>query len=249
MSITKAQINFIKGLSDKKNRASQNLFVIEGPKIIIEIIEKGIIPQQVWATEKYFSSIKNVFISVEPISGLNLEKIAQQKNPAGALALVKISDLEGHVLKRKKTGISLFLDTIQDPGNLGTIIRSADWFGCEAVICSSKTVDFLNYKVVQASMGSVFNIPVLYVEPESWLKEKVNLGFNLYATHLQGEDLFPIMPKLPAIIMVGNESKGLAASLSKYSKKLIKIPSYGSAESLNAAVACSIVLADFRRKI
>jgi TrmH family RNA methyltransferase len=242
MSISKSTQSFVKQLALKKYRLMHNSFVVEGPKIITELIGKGFIPQQLWATEKHISIFS---VSGEPISEGDMKKISSQKSPSGALAVFSSTIFEKAWQKRKKSGLFVYLDGIQDPGNLGTIIRTADWFGVEEIFANEGTADIENQKVIQASMGSVFNLPTTYVKRDNWFNQ--NKGLNFYATHLNGENMYPLKPQKPAVILIGNESKGLHSSLINEQTKLLKIPGYGQAESLNAAIATGIVLAEFRR--
>jgi TrmH family RNA methyltransferase len=141
-------------------------------------------------------------------------------------------------------GFFIGLENLQDPGNMGTIIRSAEWFGVKAIFCTENTVDIYNPKVVQASMGSVFRIPVLYLDLNRLLLE--NTDTNSYAAVLEGKNVYETTFSKNAILLIGNESKGLSSEIVKQCKYKITIPSFGKADSLNAAVACSVLLGFMR---
>jgi len=140
--------------------------------------------------------------------------------------------------------ISLILDDIQDPGNLGTIIRNADWFGIENIICSENCVDCYNPKVVQSTMGSLSRVNIVYTDLISFIKKKV--GISLYAAALSGTSIYKIEKIKEAFILIGNESKGVHEDILKLATHKITIPKYGHAESLNAAVASGIILAQLK---
>ncbi|MGY6562689.1 MAG: TrmH family RNA methyltransferase [Luteibaculaceae bacterium] len=246
MPISNSEIALVKQLHAKKYRKQHQLVVVEGPKIISELLEKGIKPTKFWATENII--LTHNFLTAEPIGSGAMQKISTQKSPAGALALLDASLFETLWQKRKTTNLRLFLDGIQDPGNLGTIIRTADWFGVDAIYANIGTADIENQKVIQASMGSVFNVPFHYITNQEDFVEQHKNDFQFYATHLQGEDINRITLVKPAIICIGNESKGLNEFLTQACDKKIKIPNFGAAESLNAAVATGIVLAGFNRE-
>jgi TrmH family RNA methyltransferase len=177
------------------------------------------------------------------ISEDELKKISQLTTPNEVLALVSKPT---HVDKIDLLhGITVMLDEIQDPGNLGTIIRSCDWFGIKNIVCSPRTVDAFNTKVIQASMGSIMRINIFYEELMDVIDEFKTIP--LYAAELSGQSIFDLKFRSPAILVIGNEARGVSPNISLRSTHKISIPSYGHAESLNAAIATSIILSSMTK--
>jgi len=234
--ITKAQVKHIHSLEDKKYRYKCNEFVVEGEKMLQELINSSLTINCIYATKDWIEKnqkIKNILI--EEVHDYELEKISSLSTPNLALATVQIPANKAVSPK----GISLVLDRIQDPGNLGSIIRIADWFGIDTVYCSEDTVDVFNAKVVQASMGSVFRIKTQYVNIEELLT--TNNQIPSYAAILNGEDICAHKSIQKGFIIVGNESKGVSNSIINLSTHKISIQRKGQAESLNAAIATGII--------
>ncbi|MEP6700840.1 MAG: RNA methyltransferase, partial [Bacteroidota bacterium] len=175
---------------------------------------------------------------VTEITEKELERISQLKTPNKVLAIVQQFDNSGAIDTKNK--ISLVLDNVQDPGNLGTIIRTADWFGIEQIICSPDTADVYNSKVVQATMGSIVRVRVFYTDLGKWLAEQKEVP--IYAAVLGGQDVTGIKKISEAIIVFGNESKGISPEILQLVKTKLTIPKKGKAESLNVAVATGIIL-------
>ena len=237
--ISKNQIKFIKSLSLKKNRVKAQLFVAEGEKIVNELLNSKFEIEHIYAT-KNFSGINSNQNS--PITVLNNEELSRLSNltsPNNVLAIVKISqkELENNI------GISLVLDDVNDPGNLGTIIRICDWFGVTQLICSNSTVDCYNSKVVQAAMGSLFRVNIKYLDLATYLAD---IDTPIYGAYMNGVDVKgQEFPKQAHLIM-GNEANGISESVSKYITNKVSIKNIGkNAESLNVAVATSILLHEF----
>jgi TrmH family RNA methyltransferase len=234
--ITKAQVKHIHSLEDKKYRYKCNEFVVEGEKMLQELINSSLTINCIYATKDWIEKnqkIKNIHI--EEVQAYELEKMSSLSTPNLALATVQIPAKEAVSPK----GISLVLDRIQDPGNLGSIIRIADWFGIDTVYCSEDTVDVFNTKVVQASMGSVFRIKTQYVNIEELLT--TNNQIPSYAAILNGENISAHKSIQKGFIIVGNESKGVSPSIINLSTHKISIQRKGQAESLNAAIATGII--------
>jgi TrmH family RNA methyltransferase len=177
-------------------------------------------------------------ITVVEIEEKDLERISQLKTPNKALAVVKKFETPS-AMKAKGT-VSLVMDTIQDPGNMGTIIRIADWFGVEQIICSDESADIYNPKVVQSTMGSITRVKVLYTDLINWVSQQRDI--RIYAAALEGRDVTAMDKITEGIIIIGNESKGISPALFKLANVKIHIPQKGKAESLNAAVATGIIL-------
>ena len=176
-------------------------------------------------------------ISVTAINETELERISQLTTPNKVLAIVKKFETNEPGIKER---ISLVLDAIRDPGNLGTIIRIADWFGISQIICSADCADMYNSKVVQATMGSIARVNVFYTDLPVWLKQRS--GVRIYAAMLEGKDVTKMSTIKEGLIIIGNESMGIDKEVLQYANEKISIPRKGSAESLNAAVATGIIL-------
>jgi RNA methyltransferase, TrmH family len=238
--ISKSQIKYIQSLGQKKQRDELGLFIAEGPKLVSELLQqKETVAEQVFATGDWLKENQQHTLNVEciEITDEELERISQLTTPNRVVAIVKKFVAIHPIVKGK---ISLALDTIQDPGNLGTIIRTADWFGIENIICSEDCADLYNPKVVQATMGSIARVKVFYTPLTEWMKKQNDI--RVYASALEGKNVTK-MSRLPeGIILIGNESKGISSELLQRSNEKITIPQKGKAESLNAAVATGIIL-------
>jgi TrmH family RNA methyltransferase len=225
-------------LSHKKFRDELKLFIAEGPKIVGELIQ--LIPQQIetiYALKEWIASNKRLIkeAKVAEVNAIELQRISQLQSSNQVIAVIK-------KLPSKKPGASsftLYLDTIQDPGNFGTIVRSADWFGIKNIVCSSGCADVYNPKVVQSTMASIARVNVYYDENEEWLKEQT---VPILAATLHGNSLYDRSAMKEGILIVGNESKGVRKEILQYATEQITIPKKGEAESLNAAVATGIIL-------
>jgi TrmH family RNA methyltransferase len=236
----KQKAKYIQSLGQKKHRDAEGLFIAEGPKVVEELLQSA--PQYVkevyavkeWLKENSRHSQKEKFVEV---SEEELEKISQLKTPHLVVAVVRKFDEAKIEVKGK---ISLVLDTIQDPGNLGTIIRIADWFAVELIICSDDCADVYNPKVVQATMGSIARVKVFYTDLPSWLRQQKDI--RKYAAALEGKDITKMPALNEALIIIGNESKGIHEEILALTNEKITIPQKGKAESLNAAVATGIIL-------
>ena len=245
--LSKKIVKYIQSLSHKKFRDEDDVFIAEGPKIVSEFLLSQNIQCNFICAEKQW------LVENEPLlKGLEsqdifetdedgLKSISSQKSPNKVIGIfnkkpvVENPDLSGK--------ISIMLDYLQDPGNMGTIIRIADWFAIENIICSSNTVDCYNPKVVQSTVGSLARINILYTDLRSFILKNRNI--NIYATTLHGTPVFE-MPKIKeGIILIGNEAKGVLGELLELSSHQITIPRYGHAESLNAAVATAIIISTF----
>jgi RNA methyltransferase, TrmH family len=255
--LSKNQIKYITSLKQKKFREEHNLFIAEGTKIVSELLTSSIAVKQIYATSEFLrnNKIENTIERFE-IKANELERISALHTPNEVLAVCEIPTyhLETNTLKDKLT---LVLDNIQDPGNLGTIIRIADWFAIEDIICSPTTADIYNPKVVQSTMGSIARIKIHYTDLESFLQSSIiNLQLPIYGAVLNGKNIYKSQLPQNALIIIGNESKGISEKLIPFITNEISIPSFsqlktntGEAESLNAAIATSIICSEFRRSI
>jgi TrmH family RNA methyltransferase len=237
----KSQAKYIQSLGQKKVRDEAGLFIAEGPKIVSEILTMAkdeVV--QLFALEEWITQNVKACAGIDtiPVSEIELGKISQMTTPNKVLATVR---KPGHepTLSAKGT-VSLVLDTIQDPGNLGTIIRIADWFNIRQVICSRECADVYSPKVVQSTMGSIMRVQTQYTDLVQWLDQQHEV--NIYAASLRGEDITTMKKISEGVIVIGNESKGIGDEIMKAVDVKITIPGKGGAESLNAAVATGIIL-------
>lgn len=241
--VTKSQIKLITSLQQKKFRIKHQLFFVEGTKVIQEFYQAG------WKLHSLFTTS---IISGLPesktteISSTDLKKISALKSPNTALAVFEISAPKNYTNK----GIQVALDDVRDPGNLGTIIRLCDWFGVQHLICSDNTVDCYNPKVLQASMGSLARVNVLYTKLETFFTNENSLP--VYGAFMEGQSVYEEQLPDEAILLMGNEGKGISEQLERYLTKKVSIPQFGNSnetESLNVAMATSILLSEFHRSI
>ncbi len=232
-------IKFIKSLQQKKFRIESGLFVVEGEKIVDEAL--NFVPEFIECV--YHTSDYNIAPNERPqeiITNKELSRISSLKNPNKCLALIqtgfrpKVSD--------KNIG-TLILDGIQDPGNLGTIIRTADWFGIKKIVCSEDTVDIFNPKVLQSTMGSIFHIQISYTNILDYLSKA---NGNIYGAVLDGNSFNHVAFENDPIIVIGNESKGISSEVKALLTHPITIEKIGQAESLNAGIATGIILSKWR---
>ncbi|MCG1037273.1 TrmH family RNA methyltransferase [Polaribacter sargassicola] len=241
MNISKNQLKLITSLSQKKYRQKHKLFIAEGVKVVEELLNSSFEVETLFCTEDFVSDFSKDKIST--ISEIDLKKISSLKTPNKVLGLFKIPDEE--LLKDK--GLVVALDAINDPGNLGTIIRLCDWFGVDELICSKDTVDCYNQKVVQASMGSLKRISIKYLDLADYLT-KTNLP--TFIADMDGENVYKSTLPKEGILIMGNEANGVSDNLKKLISNKISIPRFGitqETESLNVATATAILLSEFKR--
>ena len=239
--ISKNQVKYIQSLGQKKSRDEEKRFIAEGPKLVNELLTaENCRVVQVYALKGWIDERSNAKEDAEviEISNGELEKISQLTTPNQVVAIVEKIQWKNDA--PIKGNVSLALDRIQDPGNMGTIIRLADWFGIKNIFCSTDCVDLYNPKVVQSSMGSISRVRVEYMNIESLLKG--NKEVRIYAAVLNGRDITKMEKINEGIILIGNESKGINEELLRFANVQITIPGKGKAESLNAAVATGIIL-------
>ena len=232
--ISKKNIKLIKSLRSKKNRFIHKLFVVEGKKSIAELLKSDYDIYCLFATANWIRENPNS--GAVEVSDVELKKISNQNNPNEVLALVKIKRLSLF----NEDGIVLVLDNINDPGNMGTIIRTCDWYGIRSIVCSINSVDIYNPKVVQAAMGSIFRVFIIYVDLFEYLKSVKN---PIYGAFLNGENVKEVSFQKNLHLVLGNEADGINNKISTLVNKKIKIKNIGNtADSLNVAVATSILL-------
>ena len=245
--LSKAQISLIASLQTKKFRLQHNLFVVEGIKSVLEFVHSAYKVQKIYATVEAATKLGKIphNIKLEEINAQEFSKISSLKTPQGALALVEIpenKELNPTYLQGKH---SLLLDDVQDPGNLGTIIRTAEWFGIEHIICSLGTVDAYNPKVVQATMGSLSRVNLYYIDIEKFIDQN---KIPTFGALLNGQSIYHTDFGQEGIIIMGNEGNGIRQNLIPNIDTKVTIPRIGNAESLNVAVATTIFCSELSRQ-
>jgi RNA methyltransferase, TrmH family len=239
--ISKSQVKYIQSLGQKKHRDEEQVFVAEGPRLVTDLLQsKNVVITQLYAVSDWLAANEELLkdINTSAVLDRELESLSQLKTPNKVIAIVRKFEQKQFV---PQGNISLLLDTIQDPGNLGTIIRIADWFGVNHIVCSNDSADMYNSKVVQATMGSIARVQVYYTELYEWLAKHSEV--RVYATMLEGQDVTKMSTINEGVIIIGNEAKGIDEHLLEFANEKITIPKKGKADSLNAAVATGIVLA------
>lgn len=246
--LTKNQIKLIKSLSEKKNRVELGLFLVEGEKSVLELLNSDFKIDLILTTTEFFDKhgekIREKSDSYEIVNQSELEKIGTFETNDSALAVVK--QKENTEPKTEQDNITLVLDEIKDPGNLGTIIRIADWYGIKNIIASKETVDFYNPKVITATKGSFTRINIFYTDIKDFLSKQ---KLPILGAFLDGENVHKIKFPQKGIIVMGNESNGIKKEIEKVITQKITIPSYGKAESLNVAIATAIILDNWKRDL
>jgi TrmH family RNA methyltransferase len=245
--LSKNEVKTIQTLSQKKGRKETGMFLAEGVKIVNELLQS--FPDQLvrlYATEVFFTehSIKPDEDRFKQISEAELEKISSLQTPNQVLAIVHQFKADG-LLSAPEEWI-LALDGIRDPGNMGTIIRMADWFGIPSILCSPDCVDVYNSKVVQASMGSLFRVQIQEVDLVTALPR---LQLPVIAAALSGNRLNQFAFPSTGVLLIGNEGEGIRPELASLISNRVTIPAYGNAESLNAAIATGILLWELKRSL
>lgn len=242
MSISKNQLKIITSLSQKKYRQKHNLFIAEGVKVVNELLNSSFEIETLFAVDDFETSVSSD--KIVRISEKDLQKISNLKSSNKVLGLFKIPEEK----PLQNNGLIIALDAVNDPGNLGTIIRLCDWFGASQLICSKDTVDCYNQKVVQASMGSLTRISIKYVDLESYFQEA---KLPTFIADMDGENVYTTQLPKEAILVMGNEANGVSDGIKNLIKNKISIPRFGPlqvTESLNVATATAILLSEFKRK-
>ncbi|MEN9331536.1 MAG: hypothetical protein RLZZ94_626 [Bacteroidota bacterium] len=248
---SKSTISFLRSLQQKKFRNEEGLFIVEGPKMVSEVLKSDFKVRQLYATSNWTPD-QHTSLPLEILSDAEMERVSGLQTPNKVMAVVEMPALDGPV-NILSNGLHLLLDQIQDPGNLGTIIRIADWFGIASVICSPDTADVFNPKVIQSSMGSVFNVKIHYTSlADVLIKNAAGNKWPVYATLLAGENIYNADFAESSFVILGNESRGVNPVLNSFITQGIHIPRPSNkpskAESLNVAVAAGIVCSEYCRK-
>ncbi|MBX2846249.1 MAG: RNA methyltransferase [Saprospiraceae bacterium] len=237
---SKQQLKLLKSLKIKKYRHAHQLFIAEGKKVVAELANSPIEIESMLISEDFLAKNEHPPVdstSIQIVSNKILAEISGQSTPDGILALAKMPQYDLPQLPTHQWII--VLDHLQDPGNLGTILRIADWFGIEHVICSSNCVDVYNSKTIQATMGAIARVKTHYTDLNAFLS---NTTLPIYATAMAGQSIYQLTELQPGIILIGNEANGIQQPYLDMSTATISIPKRGGGESLNAAIATGIVV-------
>lgn len=243
MGISKSQLKLITSLSQKKYRQKHNLFIAEGIKVVNELLNSSFEVELIFCTNDFQTMLPENKIT--RVSETELKKISTLKSPNKVLSLFKIPEEK----PIQNSGLILALDAINDPGNLGTIIRLCDWFGIAQLVCSKNTVDCYNQKVVQASMGSLTRIKIQYLDLKNYFSESL---LPTFIADMNGENVYQTVLPKEGILILGNEANGVSEEIKKKIKHKISIPRFGETqktESLNVATAAAILISEFKRNL
>jgi TrmH family RNA methyltransferase len=244
--LSKNTVKFIKSLHQKKFRNAEQRFFVEGEKSVLEVLNSSFQVSILLATSQFLNNhqlaVSKSSCEVIPVTQNQLESLGQYQSNDSALAVVQMKSNESFDFPSGQLVIGL--DDVRDPGNLGTIIRIADWYGIHHLVFSAQTAEFYNPKVIQASMGSFTRVKFFYGDLaqifEKW-------GSPVYGAFLDGENIHQMNQLEPGVILMGNESKGISSDLENLVTKKVTIPGFGEAESLNVAIATAIISDNFKR--
>jgi TrmH family RNA methyltransferase len=253
--LSKKQVSRIVSLQKKKSRDEEKLFVIEGDKIVKEFLSSGTKVVTLLAKPEFISGLTSSMVScageVIPVSYEELKKLSSLRTPHNAIAVVRMTDTfpDSETILND---LCVALDFVQDPGNLGTIIRAAAWFGIKNIVCSENCVDAYNSKVIQASMGAILNVTVKYCLLSDFLTIASEKKVPVYGTLLDGRSIYSEETGTRGVILLGNESKGISHDLMPFITNKISIPKFTEAshgiESLNVGMAASVIFSEFARR-
>ncbi len=241
---TRAEIQLIRSLADKRARDEHRLFVAEGAKLVDEILASELRVRQLFTVSEDFA---RRFRATEIVSPREMERLSLLKTPSEVVALVEIPQRPEFDPDAAQTELVLALDGVQDPGNLGTIVRLADWFGIRNIACSPGSADCYNPKVVQATMGAIIRVAVHYAPLAEWLG---GCRAPVYGTFLEGDNIYKCGLAPAGVVVMGSEGRGISSDLERLVTHKLYIPPYGDSlsESLNVASATAIVCSEFRRR-
>ena len=252
--LSKQKIKFVRSLEQKKFRKKENAFLAEGPKCVNDLLVAGFRPRMVlhtasWQTPVFLSAaVEDILVTDE-----ELRKVSLLQHPQHVLGVFDIPTVSSASLSDAPvTELVLALDSVQDPGNLGTIIRTADWFGIRNIVCTSSTADAYNPKVVQATMGSIARLSITYFDTLPDYLSTLPSGTPVYGAVLDGENIYTSTLTPHGVIIMGNEGNGISDETRRYLTHKLLIPSFScgetGAESLNVSIATAIILSEFRRR-
>ncbi|GAB3531899.1 RNA methyltransferase [Pontibacter brevis] len=245
--LSKAVVKYIKSLQIKKYRRQHKAFVVEGAKSVLELLAADFELEHLFITEAFYKQHADAFpqgLAFDVVKEDELVKAGSFSSNNAALAVAHIRQLPP--LQINKSDLVIALDDVRDPGNLGTIIRIADWYGIDKIVCSETCADFYNSKVISATMGSFTRVHVHYLNLPEWLHQHTE-DTKIYGASLAGENLHDMSLKPEGIVVLGNEANGIRPEVAAQVNQLIKIPAFGAAESLNVATATAIIMDNFRR--
>ncbi len=253
--ISLAQKKLILSLSRKKKRDELSLFVAEGEKVVSDLLRGGMVAKYIFSVPEKISIVENICPSANIVSvdEVELSKVSSLSTRSHIIAIFQ-RPADADVLASPPADIALFLDDVQDPGNLGTIIRTADWFGVHNIICSSTCADAYGPKTVQATMGALCRAKISYTSAEDYLSfAKNNWHIPIVGTLMDGNDLYSLDIPIPAIVIMGNEGHGISQQLQKFISHRVLIPNYPAgvvtSESLNVSAATAVLLSELRRRM
>jgi len=250
--LSKNKLKIIQSLNHKKGREKENCFLAEGDKIVTEALKSNFHVDYLIATSKFIDSHSLLCPpsgNIIEVTKKEIQTASLLQSPQNAMAVIHLPKRLFSVSSLNNQ-FSLALDSIQDPGNLGTIIRIADWFGIHHILCSEDTVDCFSPKVIQASMGAIFRVKVHFTDMESAMKKIKELKIPAFGTFLDGDNIFKELLPSTGILVMGNEGNGISEKISHYIDKRLTIPSFGKSgtESLNVGTATAICCAEFKRR-
>ena len=235
------ELKYIQSFAHKKHWDQESVFIVEGPKLVKELLESDWIIEKIYASAEWLNALDPIGLPTEQVDEIILARISQFKTANQVLALVKKKVANAPLNFDKE--LTLVLDGIQDPGNFGAIIRTADWFGVKQILVSEDNAGLYNPKVIQSTMGSFLRVHVAQYNIEAVLSTS---KLPIYGAVLSGAPLSRTKMQAPCFLVIGNESKGIRPNLQPYITHPVTITSYGAAESLNAAVAAGILLSSWR---
>lgn len=244
--LSKSQISFIKSLHQKKYRKENGIFIIEGIKSIVEFLKSDYQLHSIYYTPKLSATLPKISANINlfEVTETELAKISTLQTPQGILALVHLPTIKKLDVSTLRNQFSLVLDGVQDPGNFGTIIRTADWFGIKNIVCSENTVEAYNPKTVQSTMGSLCRVNIVYTSLLPFLND---VKIPVYGTLLEGRSIYQTQWGNEGLILLGNEGHGISKELIEKINVPVTIPRFGEAESLNVAVSAAIFCSEVRR--
>ncbi|MBC7565765.1 MAG: RNA methyltransferase [Pedobacter sp.] len=246
--LSKSQLSFIKSLHQKKYRKENGIFIVEGIKSIIEFIDSPFKIHSIYYLAPYQSLLPALPANIKlfEVNNVELNKISTLQTPQGILALIYIPEAENFNAENLKGSFTLVLDGVQDPGNLGTIIRTADWFGFKYIICSLNTVEVYNPKTAQATMGSLARVQVYYQDLSFFLADN---EIKVFGALLEGKSMYQTEWGSEGLVILGNEGQGISEEVQAFITDPVTIPRVGAAESLNVAISAAIICSDISRNL
>ncbi len=241
VKLSKAHTKFIKSLQLKKYRQLEQTFLVEGEKSVLEVLNSDFEVREIIATARFIADHESSLAGMEVIEADSLSSVGTLKTNESAIALVR---MKPNIVFSPKSGLTLLADDINDPGNFGTMLRIADWFGITNIVASKDTCELYNPKVISSSKGSFTRIKVCYADLEATIR---SASLPVLAADMSGKNVHSFDFPTDCLLIMGNESHGISESLSPFITERLTIPSYGEAESLNVGVATAIIIDNYRR--